>query len=275
MTHAPRRAALAALIAGTLALRTLGAQGGPPIVRKPVGLLITSRPGALPADPGATLTTSFRVRNPSLDSLTVVPTIAMPAEWSVLLGDTPFGLASRETDTWLVSVRVPAHAAAGRYAIRLRAADRWSHALLSDSMIVQVRSQRGVELALAERPSYGVSGTPYHGAFLGHNRGNVATTFALRATSSTGTISDVPPTLALAGNESRLVRVAVSVALPSREAREDVVELRVADVADSTVRAAASTRVTIVQKAGAGGELHTVASTRRLRKPVRACPASS
>ena len=262
--RAPIRTALA-VIMGSLAFRAVGAQRVADRVRKPVGLLVRSHPGVLQTDPGTTVTASFRVENPSLDSLTVIPVLKTPAGWSLVLGDIPFALASRESDTWLVSVRVPSRTPAGRYAIQLRAADPWAHALAADSLIVEVRAVRGVDIAIAERPSYAVAGIPYYDAFLVSNRGNGAATFALRAVSSTGAAADVPAQLQLGANESKLVRVAVSVDLPGVEARDDVLELRAFDVADSTVRAIASSRVTIVQRAGSGDEFHTVAATLRLR----------
>jgi hypothetical protein len=262
--RAPWHTALA-VIMGSLAFRAAGAQRVTDRLRKPVGLLVRSHPGVLQTDPGATITASFRVENPSLDSLTVMPTLKAPAEWSIVLGDSPFSLASRESDTWLVSVRVPSRTAPGRYAVHLRAVDPWSHALMADSLVVDVRAVRGVDLMVAERPSYAVAGIPYYDAFLLSNRGNAAATFALRAVSSTGVAAEVPARLQLHANESRLIRVAVAVELPGVEARDDVLELRAVDVADSTVRATASSRVTIVQRAGSGDEFHTVAATLRLR----------
>jgi hypothetical protein len=71
--------------------------------------------------------------------------------------------------------------------------------------------------------------------------------------------------LSLAANESRIVKVRVAAELPSAEAVDDVLIVRVADTADSTVAATASARVTIVQQAGGGGGFHTVTSTLRVR----------
>lgn len=265
MSRASRRAALA-VIMGTLAFHALGAQDVHDRLRKRMGLVMSSHPDAVPADPGSTITAPFPVENPSRDSLTVVPTLTPPADWSIVLGDSPFSLAPGESDTWLVSVRVPARTAPGRYAIQLRLADRGAHALLADSLVVVVSSRRGVDVMLADRPPYAVSGIPYAGSFLVYNRGNTPATYALRAVSSTGDSPEVPAQIQLRANESKLVRVAVSVQLPDLEARDDVLELRVVDIADTTVRADASSRVTVVQRAGSGGEeFHTVASTLRVR----------
>ena len=272
-----RRAALAAILLGAHAPGALAQEPilvGPPSMRKPVGLLLTRPVNVIKADAGGTITATLKVRNPSLDSLTVVSRISAPADWTVILGDSPFLLGPRASDTWLVSLRIPSRTAAGRYAVRLRAIDAWGHFLLADSLLVEVGSRRGVQVALTERPTYAVSGTPYQGSFLVHNVGNVAATFSVRARSSVGTVQRPDTTLNLAANESRIVKVRVATELPSAEAVDDVIILRVADIADSTVRATSSARVTVVQQAGGGVALHTVRSTLRVRAADQAAGVS-
>jgi hypothetical protein len=268
MLRLSRWAALAAILLGAHAPGAAGQEPirvGPPSMRKPVGLLLKRPVGAIKADAGGTVTATLQVRNPSLDTLTVVSRISPPADWVVILGEAPFTLGPRASDIWLVSLRVPSRTAAGRYAVRLRAIDAWGHFLLADSLLVEVRSRRGVQVALTERPAYAVSGTPYQGSFLVHNVGNVAATFSIRARSSAGTVQQPDTTLTLAANESRVVKVRVAAELPSAEAVDDVLLLRVADTADSTVTATSSARVTIVQEAGGGTGLHSVSSTLRVR----------
>ena len=268
MSRLSRWTALAAIVLGAHAPQALTQEPirvGPPSMRKPVGLLLKRPVDAIKADAGGTITVTLQVRNPSLDTLTVVSRISPPADWAVILGDTPFTLGPRASDTWMVSLRVPSRTAAGRYAVRLRTIDAWGHFLFEDSLLVDVRSRRGVQVALTERPPYGVSGTPYQGSFLVHNVGNVAATFSVRARSSVGTVQQPDTTLALAANESRIVKVRVAAELPTAEAVDDVLIVRVADTADSTVKATASARVTIVQQAGGGTGLHTVNSTLRVR----------
>jgi hypothetical protein len=268
MPRLRRWAALAAILLGVHPLEALAQEPilvGPPSMRKPVGLLLKRPVDAVAADAGGTITATFQVRNPSLDSLTVVSKISPPADWVVILGESPFSLGPRASDTWLMSLRVPSRTAAGRYAVRLRAIDAWGHFLLADSLLVDVRSRRGVQVALTERPGYAISGTPYQGSFLVHNVGNVAATFSVRARSSAGTVQRPDTVLSLAANESRIVKVRVAAELPSAEAVDDVLIVRVADTADSTVAATASARVTIVQQAGGGGGFHTVTSTLRVR----------
>jgi hypothetical protein len=268
MPRLSRWAALAAILLGAHAPQALTQEPilvGPPSMRKPVGLLLKRPVGAIKADAGGTITATLQVRNPSLDTLTVVSRVSPPADWVVILGESPFTLGPRASDTWMLSVRVPSRTAAGRYAIRLRAIDAWGHFLLADSILVEVRSHRAVKVALAERPTYGVSGTPYEGRFLVHNVGNVAATFSIRARSSVGTVQQPDTTLTLAANESRIMTVRVAAELPSAEAVDDVIVLRVADTSDSTVAATSSARITVVQRAGEDAGLHTVSSTLRVR----------
>lgn len=268
MPRLSRWAALAAILLGAHAPQALAQEPilvGPPSMRKPVGLLLRRPVNAIPADAGGTVTSTLQVRNPSLDTLTVVSRISPPEGWSVVLGESPFTLGPRASDIWLVSVRIPARTPAGRYAVRLRAIDAWGHFLLADSLLIDVRARRGVQVALTERPAYGVSGTPYQGSFLVHNLGNGAATFSVSARSSVGTVQQPDTTLTLAANESRVVKIRVAAQLPTAEAVDDVLILRVRDVNDSTVAATSSARVTIVQQAGSGTGLHTVNSTLRVR----------
>lgn len=268
MPRLRRWAALAVILLGARPVEALAQEPilvGPPSMRKPVGLLLKRPVDAVRADAGGTITATFQVRNPSLDSLTVVSKLSPPADWIVILGESPFSLGPRGSDTWLMSLRVPSRTAAGRYAVRLRAIDAWGHFLLADSLIVDVRSHRGVQVALTERPSYAVSGTPYQESFLVRNVGNVAATYSIRARSSAGAVQQPDTLLALAANESRVVKVRVAAELPNAEAVDDVLVLRVADTADSTVTATSSARVTIVQQAGGGTGLYTVTSRLRVR----------
>ena len=276
----PRLCWWVALAASLLGAQTAAALGqeplltGPPSLPKPVGLLL-KRPGKdLEVNAGGTVTAMLQVRNPSLDSLTVVPRISPPADWIVVFGESPFSIAPRASDSWLMSVRVPSRTAAGRYAVRFRAIDAWGHFLLADSLFVNVRMRRGVQVALAERPAYAVSGTPYLGSFLVRNSGNVAATFSIRARSSVGVVQLPDTTLALAANESRIVKVRVAAQLPNAEAVDDVLMLHVADTADSTVTGNSSARVTVVQRAGGGTPMHTIQSTLRVRAADEAAGVS-
>jgi len=257
----PRRflralASVAALVAAPGVMRAQNA--APPRIAATRALPITT-------DPGATITTGIRLDNTSRDPITVTPRVGVPADWSTVLGTVPFTLAPRKGDVWLVSVRSPANAPAGRYAVQLRAADADNRTLVRDSVIVDVRARRGIELTVAERPTYAVSGSSYRALVLARNTGNVPATYRLLVSSSLGSPLDVHLPLSLAVGESRMLRIGVTSTTPGVEAREDVLEFVATDTADTTATAHASTHVTIVQRAGTGTDLHTVSSTLRVR----------
>jgi len=252
-------ATLAALLTAPAVVR---AQGAAPVTPQRIA---AAQPMPVVTEPGATVTAGMRVTNLSRDTIAVTPHIGAPADWSVILGTVPFTLAPHQGDIWLLSVRPPANAAAGRYAVQLRAADPANHTLVRDSVIVYVREHREIQLMVAERPSYSISGSNYRALVLARNSGNVDATYRLRITSSLGSPLDAPLSLALAAGESRMLRIGVTSTTPTVEAREDVLELVATDAADTAATARASTHVTIVQRAGAGTDLHTVGSTLRVR----------
>ncbi|MEO8560636.1 MAG: hypothetical protein ABI601_01085 [bacterium] len=221
--------------------------------------------GARPADAGGTVTAALRLANLLDDTVLVTPHVAAPADWTVLLGGLPFRLAPREEDSWLVTVLIPTRAAAGRYVIPL-SAEAGGARVAEDSLVVQVGERRAIDLVLTDEPTYALSGAEWRASFRMRNTGNVATTIAFRATSALGRAPIIEPAaMTLAANESRVVRVRSSTALADRESHDDVLELFATDQADTSVNAVASTRVTIVQRAGRAESRHTVASTLRLR----------
>lgn len=227
--------------------------------------IASTRPLPVTTDPGATVTAAVRLTNLSRDSIAITPRVGAPADWATILGTFPFTLAPRRGDVWLVSVRAPANAPAGRYAVQLRAADADNRTLVRDSVIVNVRAHRGIELIVAERPTYAISGSSYRALVLARNSGNVPATYRVLVSSSLGSPLDVHLPLALAVGESRMLRIGVTSTTPSVEAREDVLDFTAIDEADTTATAHVSTHVTIVQRAGAGTDLHTVSSTLRVR----------
>ena len=267
----PVRVALVATMAGSLPGRAVGAQAATPDSSH---RLASTRPEARTAEGGGAVTTVIRVSNMSRDTLLVTPHIAVPVEWSVLLGALPFALAPGEGDTWLVSVRVPARALAGRYSIAVSAMDATRRTLMQDSLIVTIRPRRAVEVNPTERPPYAVSGRQYRAAFLVRNTGNVAATYALHATSALGGGLDAPQSIALDAGQSAVIHVAATALLEGQGARDDVLELRATDMADTAAAAVASAGVTVVQRAGTTERPHTIASTLRLRASDAAGGAS-
>ena len=221
---------------------------------------------AIVAAPAATISTAMRITNRSAERIALVPSVVVPADWSAPLGALPFALASGETDSWIVSIRIPARAPAGRYRIAISAADSAGNVVVRDSLTIDVSAHRGLELSLTNRPTYAVSGTSYRSAFLLQNRGNVPTTVALRGVSGLGGVVTLDSTkVSLGAGEAKSFVVGVATLLSGQEAHDDVLELFATDLSDTSVTTFASARVTIVQEANLAEPLHRVASQLRLR----------
>ena len=238
-----------------------------PVVVSAQALHIAARDTApVAAMPGTTVTAVLRITNSSARRITVIPRIDAPAEWSVPIGTLPFVLSAGEGDSWIIGIRIPARAPAGRYRIAIAAQDSDRRASTLDSLTVQVGTVRGLALTLTNRPTYAVSGSGYQAVFLVQNNGNVPTAIKLRGTSGLGGIVVLDSTpLTLAAGAMRRVVVRVATHTTSPQAVDDVLELYALDRADSTIAALASARVTIVQEANTAEPLHRLASQLRVR----------
>ena len=216
--------------------------------------------------PGTTVTAALRITNSSDARVTVAPRIEVPAEWSVPLGALPFALSAGESDSWILGIRVPSRAPAGRYRIAVAAQDSSGPSAVRDSLTVQVSTVRGLGLTLTNRPTYAVSGGRYQAVFLLQNNGNVPTIVRLRATSALGAPIEIDSAhITLAAGATHQVVARVSPRTKSVQALDDVLEVYALDRSDTTIAAAASARVTIVQEANTTEPLHRVASQLRLR----------
>ncbi len=216
--------------------------------------------------PGATYSTALRVTNLWEAPVTVTPHIELPADWSAPLGLRPFTLGVGAGDSWIIAVRVPTHAAAGRYYVTVSAVDSASSTTVRDTVTIEVAKHKELNVALTNRPTYAISGDVYRATFLLQNRGNVPATVKLRGSSSLGgtfTLETTRVTLPAGGSVPVVARVATRTV--STQAQDDVFEVYAADAADDTVKAMASARVTIVQEANATEPLHRVAAQLRLR----------
>jgi hypothetical protein len=227
---------------------------------------VVARDTAVVAAPATIVTTALRITNGTASGVALVPRIAVPAEWSVPMGTQPFALTAGETDTWIISIRVPARAPAGRYMVAVSAADSAGRVAARDSIAVVVSAVHGLELSLTNRPTYSVSGEMYRVTFILQNRGNGLASVTLGGTSSLGGRVALDSTrVTMAAGETRPVTLRVSTQMKGLKANDDVVELTATDSADTSVTASSSARVTIVQEANTAEPLHKVASTLRLR----------
>ena len=198
-----RRVAVAiGLIGGVLSAGPLGAQASAPEIR-------ATHAARIAGGSGTTVMLPIRLVNRSPDSLAVHPVVGAPAGWAVLLGTTPFVLAAHDSDSWLVSLRIPARARAGVYRVGVSARGRHDETLLDDSIRVEIAEKHALGLTISERPSYAISTEPYRIGVLVHNRGNVNAVVVLAATSSLASGIRLADTVALAPDDSRMLHASV------------------------------------------------------------------
>jgi hypothetical protein len=231
------------------------------------GVSIGARDAAvISAPPAATVSSVLRISNRGGSRATLAPHIELPADWSAPMGTLPFEVAPGGADNWIVSVRIPARAAAGHYTIDLSAEDTAAHVTLRDSLRINVLAIKGLELSLTNRPTYAVSGTAYRTSFLLQNKGNVVTTVRISGKSALGgTVAIDSALLVLPAGASVPLSIRVSTSTKGQQAQDDVLELQVVDAQDDANVAQASARVTIVQEANASEPMHRIGSRLRLR----------
>jgi hypothetical protein len=227
------------------------------------------RPDTVVATDDASLTVVFKVANDSPDSIDVAPSLAIPDGWTVLTGSSHFRLAPRSRDLWLVSVAPSSRARAGVYLLR-GTIEVWGHTA-ADSVHIRVNQRRGVEVLSAETPSWVMAGKQYQARFLVRNRGNVEASFALKGSTSRGartTVDMAVVTLTPGATALATVRVPDAGAPPT--AADDIIELFAVDQTDTTVRASASSRTTVIPQApGMFDGLNSIPAQLSLRAAVK------
>lgn len=194
----------------------------------------------------ATVTATFAVSNQRDQTVQVMPHVETPKDWTILTGGTPFSVPPRSTDLLMLSVAVPARAAAGVYPIRVRVTTPVTPSGVLDSALVVVLRRRALEVGLIERPGFVVSGKSYEAGFLVRNRGNVATAVRLTASSTLGSATLVEAVVQLEAEESRVVRAKVRTRGGLESATDDVLEIAATQADDPGARADASARVTVI-----------------------------
>lgn len=170
-----------------------------------------STSGSVAATPGDGVSLVFRLTNTSRQQLRVRPRITYPTGWRLVTPETSFGMSAGARELRIVRLSVPSDAAPGRYWIVLTAfPERAPVPLLVDSIAVDVREYRRIDVALVEAPQRSAAGSPYSATFAVRNSGNVAGAVGLRVASS----DDLPAFLDsavvhLGPGASRSVRVVV------------------------------------------------------------------
>lgn len=232
------------------------------------GLTATPRTrGVVALDPGTAISSVFLVRNASTVRATVVPHLVAPADWLVVTGLAPFPLEPGESDTWVISLSVPAHAARGQYVIPVLASVKGDERLsIRDSIIVEVKEHHEIGVALLDQPPFITAGDAYDARFLVRNAGNGPARIRVSVLSSRGAAATMDATeLTLSADSARTVAVRVPTRAAGVDVVDDVLELQATDEADTSSEASASSRVTIVPKSGMANPFVTVPGVLLLR----------
>ena len=163
-----------------------------------------------------------------------------------------------------MSVRAPGNAGAGTYLVHgtLTA----SGVAVSDSAIVTVREHHAVEVLPLDVPNWVAAGGRYEAHFMVRNRGNIPATIGLTGTTSRGIRCDVDAVaVVLASGATATVNVRVSVGTNLPRTSDDVIELTAVDQHESSARATASERTTIVSMVADASDLSVVPAQLSLR----------
>ena len=193
-------------------------------------LTLVPRTRALVVDAGRTVTTVFSVSNRLSALVSVVPRIREPAEWAIVMGTLPFDLAAHASDTWIISISVPARAPAGAYTVPV-AATVAGAVVAEDSIVVRVTERHAVAVALVDAPPYVVAGQAYRSTFLVRNAWNGIARIRISARTGRGTVPLLNVlSVVLGADSSRTVRVDVPTAAAGVRTADDIVELRAVEV---------------------------------------------
>jgi hypothetical protein len=194
---------------------------------------------------GASVTAVFTVTSLRPDSVSVLPHIDMPKDWTVLIGANQFDLPGRQTTMLVVSFAVPARAQAGTYPVRVWLTTRTDVKGKMDSVMVTVPLRTGLEVVLTDRPGYTVSGNSYSAGFTVRNRGNAPARVKLEVKSTISTVVGPDSAFDLGAEEARGLRLRVQTPAGLNAATDDVLEV-IGRVLNDTLQASASARVAVI-----------------------------
>lgn len=195
---------------------------------------------------GATVTAAFMVASSRADSTNAMPHVETPKDWTVLMGNAAIGIGARSSSMLMLSVAVPARAAAGVYPIRVVVTSSVDPRGAGDSILVVVPARRALELTLGDRPGYVVSGRDYDATFQLRNRGNTVTQVRVAVKSTLGAASGGDTLVTLAPEQSHLLRTRVRTRIGLLSAADDVLEIAATIIGDTAHATEASARVTVV-----------------------------
>jgi len=198
-----------------------------------------------PITAAATVTAVFTVTSQRSDTVSVMPHVEAPKDWTLLLGGSAFDAAGGQTSMLVLSVAVPSRMPAGTYPMRVWLTTSNDVKGTMDSVVVVVPPRRALDLVLTDRPGYAVAGTKYEVGFIVRNRGNTTSRLAVEARSSLGVATTADTLFDLGPEETRPLRVRVRTPAGLSSASDDVLEVT-GRVMDDSLRADASARLTVV-----------------------------
>lgn len=195
---------------------------------------------------GSTVTSAFMVMNARADSVEVTPRLETPDDWTVLMGNSALTVGANGSAMLMLSVAVPARAAAGVYPIRVIVTSSADPRGAADSILVVVPARRALEVTLGQRPGFVVSGRNYDATWFVRNRGNLPTQVRVSVKSTLGAPMGGDTTITLAAEESRELKTRVRTRAGVDAASDDVLEISAKMLGDTAQASAISARVTVV-----------------------------
>ena len=215
-----------------------------------------ARKDTIQVEGGGVATVAFIVTNDGADTVRFEPRLQVPAGWTVVMGTSPFRIAPHSSTAWLTSVAIPSSAAFGVYLFGGGVSQ--AGGMSGDSVSVHVNERRALEILSIEAPAWTIAGGRYEARFLVRNRGNVPEHVSFTATSGRGTRADAQPSAAnLSPGANALVTVRAAIAAGLMRSTDDVIELTATDLRDAGVTATASSRTTLIPRAGSGDGNYT------------------
>lgn len=251
MNKTPRFSALLSLVLTLVAGASfVQAQTAPVTVR-------SSRTDRGSVAPGGVFTSPFTIVNTTNDSIAAAQVIMLPAGWTTVNSMAPSMLAPKSMELWLVSVAAPSGAAAGVYVFR--AGIRSGDVVASDSVVVAIEERYEINVRPSKSPTYVLAGDAYEATFIVHNRGNVVTRIALKATSNRGSVPKLSAAvIELAPGATTSITASVKVPTDAIRSVQDLLEIIAVDAARDSVRAESSVETTIIAKGNGGADYWTV-----------------
>ena len=237
--------------------------------------IVSHTSGVVEADPGSTITLVFSLESLSRDSLKLLPSLGIPDGWSVVVGSGALSLAPRATDTWVISVFIPARAESGRYPLRIGARVPSSDSVPDriDTISVDVKRKHALSLTLVDHPQYVITGHRYELSFRVKNRGNGLASVHLKAQSALDSSPVIDrPAIQLHPDQAATINLRIDTPASGVHRSDDIVQVSATEEnagGDSAASAIASARVFVLQSSAEREPLATVPARLGLRAATR------